>query len=184
MISFVRLPAGDIPYYSNLSIVDSWERTVHCLFCNSMATLKPTKTRRIMLRCNICGILAFANGLISQQRIQTLKDYRFTPIRWLVLHLSTSNAFILDDRKLQVHVNPASTMSSPWSNERLPSVLLFYCCISYSTCFYLEVLNSRITVIRERCLVCNCQTINILDWQRHQLSNITYSVSKHHEIEI
>jgi len=64
-----------------MSIIESWERTVHCLFCNSMATLKLTKTRRIMLRCDVCGALVFANGLISQQRIKTLKDYRFTPLR-------------------------------------------------------------------------------------------------------
>ena len=185
VLGAIYIARDDVLYYSNMSTIDSWERTVHCLFCNSMATLKPTKTRRIMLRCNVCGVLVFANGIYSQQRIQTLKDYRFSPIRrWLVIHLPTSNAFMLDGTKLQVDVNPASTMSSPWSNERLPSVLLFYCCISYSTCFYLEILNSRITVIRKRCLVCNCQTINILNWQRHQLSNITYSISKHHEIEI
>jgi hypothetical protein len=71
----------DVLYYSNMSTIDSWERTVHCLFCTSMATLKPTKTRRIMLRCNICGALVFANGILSQQRIKTLKDYRFTPLR-------------------------------------------------------------------------------------------------------
>jgi len=70
----------DVLYYSNMSTIDSWERTVHCLFCNSIATLKPTKTRRIMLRCNICGALVFANGILSQQRIQTLKDYRFMPL--------------------------------------------------------------------------------------------------------
>ena len=70
----------DISYYSNLSIIDSWERTVRCLFCNAMATLKPTMTRRIMLRCNICGALVFANGIILQQRIQTLRDFVFRPL--------------------------------------------------------------------------------------------------------
>ena len=67
-----------------MSIIDSWERAVHCLFCNSMATLKPTKTRRIMLRCNTCSTLVFANGAYSQQRIKTLRDFRFTPVRDLV----------------------------------------------------------------------------------------------------
>ena len=62
-----------------MSIIDPWERYVHCLFCNSMATLKPTKTRRIMLCCNTCSALIFANGAYSQQRIKTLRDYRFTP---------------------------------------------------------------------------------------------------------
>ena len=72
---------NSILYYSNLYIIDSWERTVHCLFCNSMATLKSTKTKRIMLRCNVCGSLVFANRILSQQRIMTLKDFRFTPVR-------------------------------------------------------------------------------------------------------
>ena len=39
-----------IAYYSKLSVIDSWERYVDCLFCNAMATLKPTKTKRIMLQ--------------------------------------------------------------------------------------------------------------------------------------
>ena len=70
----------DIQYISKLSVLDPRERYVHCLFCNSMATLKPTKTGRIMLRCNTCSVLVFANGLLSQQRIKTLKDYRFTSV--------------------------------------------------------------------------------------------------------
>lgn len=75
----------NILYHSKLSVIDYWERTVYCLFCNSLATLKPTKTGRIMLRCNTCGALVFANGIISQQRIKTLKDYRFTSVCWLVI---------------------------------------------------------------------------------------------------
>ena len=51
------------------------------LFCNSMAVLKPTKTGRIMLRCNTCSALVFANGILSQQRIKRLRDYIFTPGR-------------------------------------------------------------------------------------------------------
>ena len=74
----------DVLYYSNMSIIDPWERYVHCLFCNSMATLKPTKTRRIMLRCNTCGALVFANGIFSQQRIKTLRDFRFASVDGLV----------------------------------------------------------------------------------------------------
>ena len=67
-----------------MSIINSWEGYVHCLFCNSMATLKPTKTRRIMLCCNVCGALVFANGSFSHQRIKTLRDFRFAPVRDLV----------------------------------------------------------------------------------------------------
>jgi hypothetical protein len=77
----IYISRDDVLYYSNMSTIDPWERTVHCLFCNSMATLKPTKTRRIMLRCNTCGALVFANGIFSQQRIKTLKDFVFRPIR-------------------------------------------------------------------------------------------------------
>jgi len=80
----IYIARWDVLYFSNMSVVESWERTVHCLFCNSMATLKPTKTRRIMLRCNTCGALVFANWLFSQQRIRTLRDFRFTPVRDLV----------------------------------------------------------------------------------------------------
>jgi hypothetical protein len=71
----------DILYISKLSVIHSWERYVYCLFCNSMATLKPTKTGRIMLRCNTRSALIFANGMLSQQRIQMLKDYVFTTLR-------------------------------------------------------------------------------------------------------
>ena len=68
-------------FVSKLTVLDPWERTVYCLFCESKATLKPTKTGRIMLRCNTCGALVFANGIISQQRIMRLRDYQFTPLR-------------------------------------------------------------------------------------------------------
>ncbi|MGA7898203.1 MAG: hypothetical protein WA395_02610 [Nitrososphaeraceae archaeon] len=64
-----------------MSVIDSWERRVYCLFCDPMATLKPTKTRRIMLRCNTCGALVFANGSLSQQKIRMLKDIVFRSIR-------------------------------------------------------------------------------------------------------
>ena len=80
-----------------MSVIESWERYVHCLFCNAMATLKPTKTRRIMLRCNTCNALIFANGIISQQRIQTLRDFVFRPLLWLLFQWSALNAFKFDD---------------------------------------------------------------------------------------
>ena len=66
-------------------------------FCNAMATLKPTKTRRIMLRCNTCNALIFANGIISQQRIQTLRDFVFRPLLWLLFQWSALNASKFDD---------------------------------------------------------------------------------------
>jgi len=36
--------------------------------------------------------LVFANGILSQQRIRTLKDFVFRPIRWLVLQSSVLSA--------------------------------------------------------------------------------------------
>lgn len=60
-----------------MSFMRSWERIVYCILCNSMATLKPTKTGRIMLRCNTCGVLLFANGMLAQEHIKMLPDYRF-----------------------------------------------------------------------------------------------------------
>ena len=54
------------------------------VFCNAMATLKPTKTRRIMLRCSTCGALVFANGIISLQGIKMLKDFVIKPLRGLL----------------------------------------------------------------------------------------------------
>ena len=67
--------------YSKLSVIDFWERTMYCLFCNATATLKPTKTGRIMLRCNTYVAIVVANGSLSQQRIQTLRDFISTPLR-------------------------------------------------------------------------------------------------------
>jgi len=65
-------------YFSRTAyVIDIWERYIYCLFCNAMATLKPTKISRIMLRCNTCEVLVFANGIISQQRIKMLKDFIF-----------------------------------------------------------------------------------------------------------
>ena len=59
-------------YYTIASclLLTSWERICAAVYSvDSMATLKPTKTRRIMLRCNTCSVLIFANGAYSQQRI-------------------------------------------------------------------------------------------------------------------
>ncbi|MGA7900194.1 MAG: hypothetical protein WCA39_15175 [Nitrososphaeraceae archaeon] len=42
-----------------------------------MATLKLTKTGRIMLRCNTCGAIVFANGMLAQEQIKRLPDYQF-----------------------------------------------------------------------------------------------------------
>ncbi len=65
-------------YISNtLSILGSWERIVYCILSYSMATLKHRKTRSIMLRCNTCSVLIFANGMLAQEQIKRLADYEF-----------------------------------------------------------------------------------------------------------
>lgn len=64
-------------YISNRLDLRSWERIVYCILCKSMATLKPTKTGRVMLRCNTCGVLLFANGILAQDQIKRLADYQF-----------------------------------------------------------------------------------------------------------
>jgi hypothetical protein len=50
-------------------------KLVHCLLCNSIATLKGTKTGHLMLRCDSCGVLVYANQPPSQQRLANLPDY-------------------------------------------------------------------------------------------------------------
>ena len=58
--------------YDTFSFPAKW---VHCLICNSIATLKGTKTRHLMLRCDYCGVLIYANQPLSQQRLVNLPDY-------------------------------------------------------------------------------------------------------------
>lgn len=52
-----------------------WARSVRCILCGSNATLKPTKTTRLVLRCDNCGILLFANKEASQDRLLRLPTY-------------------------------------------------------------------------------------------------------------
>ena len=37
-----------------------------CPFCGNQAHVKPTTTHRLMLRCDMCETLVFANAEISQ----------------------------------------------------------------------------------------------------------------------
>ena len=50
-------------------------RTIACLLCNLPAVVKPTKTNRLVLRCDNCGMLLFANGEDAQERLSGLPDY-------------------------------------------------------------------------------------------------------------
>ena len=45
---------------------NEFRRDVHCPLC-SYPTLKSTKTNRLMLRCDNCKLLMFANGHLSIQ---------------------------------------------------------------------------------------------------------------------
>jgi hypothetical protein len=59
-----------------MDLAQQWERSVYCPFCRSIARLKPTKTNKLMLRCDGCGLLAFANAKYSQQYFLSLHDYQ------------------------------------------------------------------------------------------------------------
>ncbi len=51
-------------------------RLVICPFCGSQAHVKPTKTHRLMLRCNLCRALMFGNAEMSQRYLLNLIEYR------------------------------------------------------------------------------------------------------------
>jgi hypothetical protein len=51
-------------------------RFVICPFCGSQAHVKPTKTHRLMLRCDLCRALMFANAEVSQKYLLNLLEYR------------------------------------------------------------------------------------------------------------
>jgi hypothetical protein len=55
------------------------QRVNSCFFNvgQSRSTLKPTKTNKLMLRCNNCTLLIFANGRLSQQKLLMLPNYQF-----------------------------------------------------------------------------------------------------------
>lgn len=63
----------------------SYEREVHCPLCHSYAILKPTKTGKLVVRCDNCRLLLFANAPLSQEKlVDTVKDFDFErPKRWL-----------------------------------------------------------------------------------------------------
>lgn len=51
-------------------------RFVICPFCGSQAHVKPTKTHRLMLRCDLCRSLMFANAEMSQRYLLNFVEYR------------------------------------------------------------------------------------------------------------
>jgi hypothetical protein len=51
-------------------------RSVHCILCRGAAELKHTKTLRLMLRCDNCGMLLFANRMFSQEMLRNLPDFQ------------------------------------------------------------------------------------------------------------
>ena len=51
-------------------------RFVICPFCSRQAYVKPTKTHHLMLRCDLCRALMFANAETSQQYLLSLPEYR------------------------------------------------------------------------------------------------------------
>jgi hypothetical protein len=53
---------------------NEFRRDVHCPLCNYPSTLKSTKTNRLMLRCDNCKVLIFANGHVSQAQLKALPN--------------------------------------------------------------------------------------------------------------
>ena len=51
-------------------------RFVICFVCAKQAHVQPTKTHRLMLRCDLCRALMFANAETSRQYLLNLPDYR------------------------------------------------------------------------------------------------------------
>jgi len=62
---------------SNINSTKFYEtRFVICPFCGSKAHVKLTKTHHLMLRCDLCRALIFANAERSQQYLLTLPEFR------------------------------------------------------------------------------------------------------------
>ena len=62
---------------SNINSTNFYEtRFVICPVCGSQDHVKPTKTHRLMLRCDLCRALMFANSPDSQQYLLNLPEYR------------------------------------------------------------------------------------------------------------
>ena len=53
-------------------------RPVQCPSCSSMAEIKLTKTNHLMLRCDFCKILIFANAPLSQAWLTKLLFHNTT----------------------------------------------------------------------------------------------------------
>jgi len=47
-------------------------RSIRCPICQSSASLKGTKTNHLMLRCDFCRVIIFANGPYSQDWLSRL----------------------------------------------------------------------------------------------------------------
>ena len=65
------------PSANNINNSNFYEtRFVICFICARQAHVKPTKTQRLMLRCDLCRALMFANAETSQQYLLNLPEYR------------------------------------------------------------------------------------------------------------
>lgn len=61
-------------YDYNNTFVDL--KFVYCPICKKQAYVKYTKTLHKMLRCDVCKVLIFANGPISEQYLNRLAQFR------------------------------------------------------------------------------------------------------------
>lgn len=78
--------SSNYPYYyynnnnlnfNNIDNSNFYEtRFVICFVCGRQAHMKPIKTHRLMLRCDLCRALMFANAETSQQYLLNLPVHR------------------------------------------------------------------------------------------------------------
>lgn len=58
---------NNLNHNNNIHSSDFYEtRFVYCPVCDKQSHVKPTKTHRLMLRCDFCRALIFANADISK----------------------------------------------------------------------------------------------------------------------
>jgi hypothetical protein len=65
------------PNVNNINNTNFYEtRFVICPFCGSHTHVKPTRTHPLMLRCDLCRALMFANAETSQKYLLNLLEYK------------------------------------------------------------------------------------------------------------
>lgn len=50
-------------------------RYIHCPLCSDWAGMRWTKTNNLMIRCEVCKMILFANSYASQERLKRLPAF-------------------------------------------------------------------------------------------------------------